>query len=74
MTKLLSIVFSHLIWPFKRMIFFQANIIKEWPDILALQLKRFEVAVSLTGVYYRKNEYKVYIPSDIEVRKYLQQN
>ncbi|XP_056595601.1 stonustoxin subunit beta-like isoform X2 [Triplophysa dalaica] len=40
-----------------------ANIIIEWPDILILQLKRFEVFDSWSRVPYRKNEYK----DDLEI-------
>ncbi|KAI7812323.1 putative NACHT, partial [Triplophysa rosa] len=44
-----------------------ANYIKEWPDILTLQIKRFEMTLTQMGVDYCKNEYQVNFPSEIEV-------
>ncbi|XP_016362555.1 NACHT, LRR and PYD domains-containing protein 12-like [Sinocyclocheilus anshuiensis] len=38
------------------------NYIKKWPDILTLQLKRFEMKYIRNEIYYQKNECRVEIP------------
>ncbi|XP_051978630.1 uncharacterized protein LOC127640215 [Xyrauchen texanus] len=43
------------------------NDVKEWPNILTLQLKRFEMMYSKTVFYYWKNECKVQISSTIQL-------